>query len=163
MKPGPATSTWSMMSPCGRCRTMASATFRGAVWASLAERSATVEVHSPWLVSAGRSMPQSGTSNSASSPASCAALSAARTSSSIFSGMHPPRASQPRAAFHHWQLNPQLAAYIHTLAYSSTSCAERVRCGTPGMPGARCGRWVYERESAAQMCAECVAYHQKST
>ena len=47
MKPGPATSTFSMLGSAGICAMSASAILRGAQWASLAERIAMVDVHSP--------------------------------------------------------------------------------------------------------------------
>ena len=69
---------------------MACAIFAGAQCARRAERIATVEDQSPFEESAGRSKPMSATSNSGSSPTDWAAASAARTSSSSFSGIGTP-------------------------------------------------------------------------
>ena len=71
----------------GMASTMAWAIFAGAMWARRAERMATVDVQSPFEESAGRSMPQSSTSNSGRLPAAWAAAIACLTSSSIDSGM----------------------------------------------------------------------------
>ncbi len=87
MKPGPATSTFSTSGEAGMWEATASAILAGAMRASRADRRATVEVHSPWEVSAGRSTPASVTSKAGRSPAAWAAATAWRTSSSMVSGM----------------------------------------------------------------------------